>query len=40
MIHAESVALDTAPSLEASRVTLATIERFGRELLPALRTAS
>ena len=39
MIHAESVALDPAPSLEASRVTLATIERFGRELLPALRTA-
>lgn len=39
MIHEESVALDTAPSLDASRVTLATIERFGRELLPALGTS-
>jgi probable F420-dependent oxidoreductase len=37
MIHEDSVALDTAPALEASKTTLATIERYGRELLPALR---
>ena len=37
MIHEESIALDTAPSLEASRRQRSTtIERFGRELLPAL----
>lgn len=40
MIHEQSVALDTAPSLEASNVTLATIERYGQELVPALRSAS
>jgi probable F420-dependent oxidoreductase len=40
MIHEESVAVDTAPSLEASKVTLATIERYGQELVPALRSAS
>ncbi|MEA2362386.1 MAG: hypothetical protein QOD71_1531 [Thermoleophilaceae bacterium] len=39
MIHAESVALDVAPSLAASRVTLQTIERYGSELLPALHGA-
>ena len=39
MIHAESVALDAAPSLEASWVTLQTIERDGSELLPALHGA-
>lgn len=39
MIHSESVALDTSPSLEASRLTLETIERYGSELLPALQGA-
>jgi probable F420-dependent oxidoreductase len=39
MIHEESIALDTTPSKEASQNTLKTIERFGTELLPALRTA-
>jgi alkanesulfonate monooxygenase SsuD/methylene tetrahydromethanopterin reductase-like flavin-dependent oxidoreductase (luciferase family) len=37
MIHEESVALDTAPSAAASKATLRSIERFGTELLPALK---
>jgi probable F420-dependent oxidoreductase len=40
VIHEDSVAIDTAPSLAASQTTLTTIERYGRELLPALRSAS
>jgi probable F420-dependent oxidoreductase len=37
MIHEESVALDTAPSADASKATLRAIERFGTELLPVLK---
>ena len=37
MIHDASIALDPAPSRAASRGTLETIERYARELLPALR---
>ncbi len=37
MIHAESIALDPAPSRAASQGTLDTIERYARELLPALQ---
>ena len=37
MIHSDSVALDSSPSLAASEATLDAIERFGRQLLPALR---
>ena len=37
MIHEESIALDTAPSLELSAATLETIERFGNDLVPALK---
>lgn len=37
MIHEQSIALDPAPSREASRGTLETIERYARELLPALQ---
>jgi probable F420-dependent oxidoreductase len=39
MIHEESIALDTTPTKAASESTLKTIERFGSELLPALRAA-
>ena len=37
MIHEESIALDPAPSRAASQGTLETIERYARELLPALQ---
>ena len=40
MIHEESIALDPAPAREASQGTLATIEQFARELLPALRSST
>ena len=38
MIHDESIALDPAPSRAASKGTLDTIERYARELLPALQS--
>ena len=38
MIHEESIALDPAPPRHASGATLATIERYARELLPALQS--
>jgi probable F420-dependent oxidoreductase len=37
MIHEESVALETTPSRQESELALRTIERFGTELLPALK---
>jgi probable F420-dependent oxidoreductase len=37
MIHEDSVAVDTTPSLAASRLTLRTIESYGEHLLPALK---
>lgn len=37
MIHAESIATDTAPSRVDTPLTLKTIERFATELLPALQ---
>ena len=40
MIHEESVALDPAPSRGASGRTLATLERYARELLPVLHAAT
>ena len=40
LIHEESIALDTAPSLEASRATLQAIDRVGSSVLPALREAA
>ena len=40
LVHEESIALDTSPSLESSRATLQAIERVGRSVLPALREAA
>ena len=40
MIHEESVALDPAPPHAASGLTLATLERYARELLPVLHAAA
>ncbi len=37
MIHEDSIALDPAPSPAAARSTLDTLDRYARELLPALR---
>ncbi len=37
MIHAESIATDTAPNRVDTPLTLKTIERFATELLPALQ---
>jgi probable F420-dependent oxidoreductase len=38
MIHAESIALETCPTNEESVAALDAIQRFGTELLPALKT--
>jgi probable F420-dependent oxidoreductase len=39
MIHEESSATETTPTAEQSALVLRTIERFGRELLPAVKEA-
>jgi probable F420-dependent oxidoreductase len=40
MIHEESVAVETNPTSEQAQVALRTIEKYGTELLPALRGTS